>query len=147
MRYAVVAVLGLVLVACSSPPPAVRAGDTCVGCKRALTDTKLGVQMIGTSGQTSTFHTPGCLARYLKEHPKEAKDIFVTDYPSGKLIPVSRAMFVRAKIDENSGERDYYAFGSVNEAVERAKEVTGRVVDWAAVRSAIESEKFEKKGN
>jgi hypothetical protein len=54
---------------------------------------------------------------------------------------------VHAKIDENTGERDYYAFATVNDAVERAKDVTGRVVDWAAVRSAIESERFQKKGD
>ena len=147
MRFASIAVLGLVLVACSSPPPPINAGDVCFRCKRVITDAKLGVELVATGGQTSTFRTPGCLAKYLKDHPAEAKEIFVTDYPTGKLIPVSRALFVNAKIDENTGERDYYAFAKVNDAVERAKDVTGRVVDWAAVRSAIESEKFQKKGD
>jgi hypothetical protein len=145
MRFAFIAVLGLVLVACSSPPPPIHAGDVCFRCKRVITDPKLGVELVATGGQTSTFRTPGCLAKYLKDHPGEAKEIFVTDYPTGKLIPVSRALFVHAKIDENTGERDYYAFATVDDAVERAKDVTGRVVDWAAVRSAIESERFQKK--
>jgi hypothetical protein len=149
MRFAFSAVLGLglVLVACSSPPPAIHAGDVCVRCKRLIAEPKLAVEMIAANGQASTFRTPGCLAKYLKDHPKEAKGIFVTDYPTGKLIPVSRALFVHGKIDENTGERDYYAFASVNDAVERAKHVTGTVVDWAAVRSAIDSEKFQKKGD
>jgi hypothetical protein len=69
----------------------------------------------------------------------------VTDYPSGKLFPVSRALFVRGKIDEATTERDYFAFASVNDAVERAKDVTGRIVDWSAVRSGIEAEKLQKK--
>jgi hypothetical protein len=147
MRYAFLAALGLVLVGCSSPPPPpVHAGEICYRCKRVVTDAKLGVQMVSTSGRTETFRTPGCLARYLKDHGSEAKEVFVTDYPSGKMIPVSRALFVRVKIDETTGEGDYYAFGSVNDAVERAKDVTGQVVDWAAVRSAIDSERFAKKG-
>jgi hypothetical protein len=147
MRYAFLAALGVVLVGCSSSPLPVQSGEICFRCKRVITDAKLGVQMVNTSGQTSTFRTPGCLARYLKDHGNEARDVFVTDYASGKMIPVSRALFVRAKIDEATGERDYYAYASVNDAVERAKNVTGRVVDWAAVRSAIDSERFAKKGD
>ena len=147
MRYALVAVLGVVLAGCSSPPPPVQAGTICFRCKRVITEAKLGVQMVKASGETSTFRTPGCLARYLKDHAKDAKTVFVTDYPTGKLIPVSRALFVRAKIDENTGERDNLAYGDVDDAVARAKELTSQVVDWAAVRSAIESERFEKKGD
>jgi hypothetical protein len=144
MRFASIAVLGLALAACSSPPPEIHAGDVCFRCKRVISEPKLGVELIAAGGQTSTFRTPGCLAKYLKDHPAEAKEIFVTDYPTGKLIPVSRALFVHAKIDENTGERDYYAFATINDAVERAKDVTGRVVDWAAVRTAIESEQPKK---
>jgi hypothetical protein len=147
MRFAVIAVLGLVVSACSTPPPPIHAGDVCFRCKRVISEPKLGVQLIATGGQISTFRTPGCLARYLKDHPSAAKEILVTDYPTGKLIPVSRALFVHAKIDGNTGERDYYAFAAVNDAVGRAKDVTGRVVDWAAVRSAIESEKLQKTGD
>jgi hypothetical protein len=100
-------------------------------------DPKLAVQVVTTSGQISTFRTPGCLATYLKDHSKDAKEIFVTDYPTGKLFPVSRAMFVRAKIDSATGERDFYAYATVDDAVKEAKEVTGKVVDWAAVRSFV----------
>ena len=147
MRYVVFAVLGLVLVGCSSTPPPVQSGQVCFRCKRVIADAKLGVQMVNTAGQTSTFRTPGCLARYLADHPNEARDIYVTDYPSGKLFPVSRALFVRGKIDQATGERDYFAFASVNDAVERAKDVTGRVVDWSAIRSALDAEKLEKKSD
>jgi hypothetical protein len=145
MRSVFLAVLGLSLVGCSSTPPPVQSGQVCFRCKRPITDAKLGVQMINVAGQTSTFRTPGCLARYLADHPTEARDIYVTDYPSGKLFPVSRALFVRGKIDEATTERDYFAFASVNDAVERAKDVTGRIVDWSAVRSGIEAEKLQKK--
>jgi hypothetical protein len=142
MRYAFIAALGLLVTACSSaPPPQVQAGEVCFRCKRVITEAKLGVQLITTNGQTSTFRTPGCLAKYLKDHASEAKSVYVTDYPSGKMIPVSRATFVRAKIDQETGERDFYAFGNVTDAVNLAKEVTGTVVDWSAVRSMAASQK------
>jgi hypothetical protein len=57
------------------------------------------------------------------------------------MIPVSRATFVRAKIDQETGERDFYAFGNVTDAVNLAKDVTGTVVDWSAVRSMASSQK------
>src|SRR6476646_9820852 len=111
MRYAIAAILGAVFVsACSAPLPAIKAGDVCARCKRTIMEPKLGVQVVSTSGAISTFRTPRCLATYLKDHAGEAKEIFVTDYPTGKLFPVSRAMFVRAKIDNATGERDFYAF-------------------------------------
>lgn len=136
MRYVITAVFSAVLAsACSAPLPAIKAGDVCARCKRTIMDPKLAVQVLTASGQISTFRTPGCLATYLKDHAKDAKEIFVTDYPTGKLFPVSRAMFVRAKIDNATGERDFYAYATVDDAVKEAKEVTGTVVDWAAVRS------------
>lgn len=142
MRYAFIAALGLLVTACSSPPPPqVQAGQVCFRCKRVITESKLGVQMITTSGQTDTFRTPGCLAKYLKDHSKEAKEIYVTDYSTGKMIPVSRATFVRAKIDQETGERDFFAFGNVTDAVNLARDVTGTVVDWSSVRSMVGAEK------
>lgn len=135
MRYAFLAILGIVLTGCSAVHPAqVRAGDVCVRCKRTITQPKLGVRLITTDGQISTFRTPECLAKYLKTHSREAKEVYVTDYPSGEMIPASRATFVRAKIDEKTGERDFYAFGNVNDAAKLAKDVTGMVVDWSAIR-------------
>jgi hypothetical protein len=43
--------------------------------------------------------------------------------------------------DWGLGERDFYAYASVNDAVKQAKDVTGTVVDWAAVRSFAGAEK------
>jgi hypothetical protein len=121
--------------------PAINAGDVCFRCKRVITDPKFAVEVVTTSGQISTFRTPGCLAKYLKDHSGDVKEIFVTDYPTGKLFPVSRALFVQAKIDRTTGERDFFAYASVNDAVKQAKDVTGTVVDWAAVRSITGAEK------
>lgn len=148
MRYAFGAILGVALLACGGAhPTAIHAGDICTHCKRAITDTKFGAQLVSTNGESSTFHTPGCLAKYLPGHSGGVKTVFVTDYSNGELFSVANALFVRARIDETTGERDYYAFRSATEAAKYAKEHNSGVVDWAAVRTLVAAEKPAKKGD
>jgi hypothetical protein len=137
MRHAVVGiVLGLALTACSATQPvAIRSGETCYGCDRTITDTSFGAQLVRPSGETSTFRTPGCLARHLRDHPESVKAIYVTDYASGKLIPVSGALFVPARGEDSMGERGFYAFRSLAAATSRAEEEFSSVIDWAKVRA------------
>jgi hypothetical protein len=136
MRYAVVGiVLGLALSACTSAPVAIQSGATCFGCDRTITDTRFGAQLVRTSGDTSTFRTPGCLARYLRDHAESVRAIYVTDYDSGKLIPVSGALFVPARVEDETGERAFYAFRSLPAATTRAEEEFSSVIDWSKVRT------------
>ncbi|HVL69262.1 MAG TPA: hypothetical protein VM364_18535 [Vicinamibacterales bacterium] len=142
MRYALSAVLGITLVACSSAPTVpIRAGDVCHRCGRVITDPKLGVQLITTEGQAQTFRTPACLAKYLQDHKGGVKAIYVTDYPSGRMLPVTGAMFVRATIDEQTGERDFFAYRSVGDAAARARDEFSAVVDWSTVRAVVAAAK------
>lgn len=59
--------------------------------------------------------------------------MFVTDYTTGRLVNVNRAMFVRAEVDPRTGERDYLAFTSVENAVTVAKNNRASPIDWQAV--------------
>lgn len=141
MRYALSAILGLALLACSSGDLApIAAGDTCKHCNRALDDPKLGARLVTTDSQRHTFHSPLCMADYLVDHPAGAKAMYVTDYPTGKLISVSNALFVRAKGSAKS-EREYYAFRHATEAAARAKDESSSVIDWGAVRTLASSQK------
>ena len=136
MRYAMTVILGLTLAGCSSYEPAgVRAGDVCFRCARVVSDAKLGVQMLRTNGQLSTFRTPACLATYLRDNEKvQVKTIYVTDYESGEMFPVASAKFVRVTIDPRSRERDFYAFKSSSAAARFAAAQYSSVVDWSAIR-------------
>lgn len=137
MRYVMSVVLALGLTACSSyEPPAVKAGDVCFRCTRVVTDAKLGVQLLRTNGQLSTFRTPACLAKYLQDNARvEVKTIFVTDYETGEMFPVTGAKFVKVTIDPKTRERDFYAFKSVNSAAKFASDQLSSVVDWSAIRT------------
>ena len=146
MRYAFSAILGLALLGCSGADPVpIQAGDTCAHCDRIVSEPRLGAELVGTDGQISKFHSPGCLADYLTAYKGGIKDIFVTDYDSGKLFSVQTALFVRDRIDEETGERDYLAFRSATAAGTYAREHSSAAVDWAAVRTLAAGAKNKKK--
>jgi hypothetical protein len=146
MRYAFSAILGLALLGCSGANPVtIQAGDKCTNCDRIISEPRLGAELVGTDGQTAKFHTPGCLADYLTAYKGGIKDIFVTDYDSGKLFSVESALFVRDRIDEKTGERDYVAFRSATAAGTYAREHSSAAVDWAAVRTMATAAKDKKR--
>jgi hypothetical protein len=146
MRLALSVVLGLSLVGCSSyEPTAVKVGDVCYRCGRVVTDAKLGAQLLRTNGQLSTFRTPACLAKYLEGNQQVAvKTIYVTDYESGEMFPVTSAKFVKVTIDPATRERDFYAFKSTSAAAKLAADQFSAVVDWTAIRTLAAA--AERKG-
>jgi hypothetical protein len=147
MRYALSAILGIALVACSSVQPVqIHAGDICAGCKRPITEPKLGAELLADDGTAAVFGAPGCLANYLKDHSLDGRSILVTDYATGEFISVANALFVKAKIDEVSGERDFYAFRKAADASKFAEDKVSAVIDWSAVRQQAAA-KTKAKGN
>jgi len=131
---AVVFVLGFALAACSSVTPvAISAGDLCHGCGRAITNVKIAAETIDTAGRALKFHAVGCMARYLTQHPEPPRGVFVTDFPSGRMIRAQNAVFVRALVDAETRERDYFAFADVRTAVEFGKEHSASPVDWFVI--------------
>ena len=136
MRTAAVVVfmLGLVLASCSSVTPvAISAGELCRGCGRAITNVKLAAETIDSAGQPLKFRTVGCMAKYLTEHPEPVRGVFVTDFRSGRMIRAQNAVFVRALVDPDTRERDYFAFADVRSAVEFGKEHSASPVDWFVI--------------
>lgn len=135
MKTAVPLVVGLfVLLACSSLRPVpIASGDICEGCKRPITDAKVAAEIVAPNGLAMKFRTVSCLARYMNEHQADGSGVFVTDYNSGRFLSAHSAMFVRTRIDENTGERDYAAFGDVASAVEFGKANGSSPVDWPSV--------------
>ena len=141
MRYVLTAFLGLALAACSSVQPVpIQAGDTCSACKRAITESKLGAELLADSGTATKFHSPGCMAKYLKDNSLDGRSILVTDYTTGELISVANALFVRAKVDQAGSEREFYAFRKAADAAKFAEDKLSSVVDWAAVRTIAGAE-------
>jgi hypothetical protein len=103
MRSVQTMVAGVVvfaLTSCSSIAPVkVNAGDQCFRCRRTITDGRLAGETIDSSGFVSKVRAPGCMAKYLVQHPEETGVVFVTDYTTGKMIGPERALFVPVVLD------------------------------------------------
>jgi len=126
--------LTVFLTACTSAAPVkVTTGDQCFRCRRTITDDRTAGEMVqGTF--VSKFKAPGCMAKYLVDHPDERGTLFVTDYNSGKLIAPERAYFVPLTVNVATGERDYRAFRDAAAASSAAADLkTNTVLDWKTV--------------
>ncbi len=134
------ATAALLVASCSSVKPVqVSAGDTCYRCRRVILETRLAGEMVDPNGLAYKFRAPGCMAKYLGEHPSERGTLFVTDYTTGHMIDPARATYVPFIIEENSMERDYRAFLKKEDAEAFAKQVKAVAVDWNTVLEKAKS--------
>jgi hypothetical protein len=130
------------LTACSSVTPVtITAGEICDGCGRPIADVKLAAATVDASGQVLKFHSPGCAAQYLADHPGTSPTVLVTDYQTGRMVRAQTATFVRAVIDTTTRERDYYAFANVRDAIEFGKAREVSPIDWFAIMAQTAASK------
>jgi hypothetical protein len=145
MRRITLGALTLVFTgACSSITPLpIRTGELCFRCKRPIADTRLAAQTIG-GGYASNFRTPGCLAKYLADHPNEKNVLFVSDYAgAAKMVLAESAAFVPT-LNRDNGERDYLAFKDRAAANAEAAARQTSPVTWTDV---LEQAKKDQRGN
>ena len=125
--------LAVLLASCTSVAPVkVAAGDQCYRCRRTISDEKMAGEMIQGSF-VSKFKAPGCMAKYLVDHPNEHGTVFVTDYTTGKMFAPDNAYFVPLTVNIATGERDYHAFRDRNAADLAAADLKTTAVDWKTV--------------
>jgi hypothetical protein len=134
-------VLGATLLACASVQPVVvQAGDTCLGCRRAIGDVRIAAEMIDGLRAPFPFRTPACMARYVKGHPDHTVTaLFVTDRTSGKMLPARDAWFVPTVIPvpgRKFGENDYAAFRSKADA-DAFRAGSAAMLRWAQVVAEV----------
>lgn len=135
MRTALPFVVVLLIVgACTSVRPvAIKAGDICEDCHQAITNTKIAAEIVEPNGLAMKFKTVSCMARFASRRQMENAAFFATDYQTGKLIPVHRAVFVRGEIEPDTKTLDYIAFADVRPAVEFGRANGSSPVDWPAI--------------
>jgi hypothetical protein len=140
MRWFSVISLAFILAGCSSVQPLpVKSGDICYRCREPILEVRLATEFIDATGGAYKFKCPGCITKYLAEHPDERpKGVFVTDFPSGKMLRADSAVYVRFKVDGNRGEVDYAAFRDRKDAAAFAAErKADPPIDWAGVSKAV----------
>ncbi len=135
MRARSLSFLGLAVLfaSCTSVAPVkVSAGDQCYRCRRIISDERVAGEMI-VGSFVSKFKAPGCMAKYLVDHPDERGTTFVTDYTTGKMIAPDGAFFVPLTVNMATGERDYRAFRDKGAADVAAAELKTTAVNWTTV--------------
>lgn len=128
-------VILLVLSYTTVRPVAVQAGDQCFRCRRPIIETAMAAELMDGNRMASKFRAPGCLAKYLADHPGETGTIFVTDYPTGKWIRSEQARFVPVVVNHDTGETDYRAFFRKADADAAALALHTAPIDWKTVVS------------
>lgn len=135
-RFAVIGVAAgtvLTLSCASVSPVAINAGDQCFRCRRPIVERALAAELMDGNRLATKFRAPGCMAKYLADHPEETGTLFVTDYATGKWIRPERARFVPVVLNRNTGESDYRAFFNQADADAAAAELQALPIDWPAV--------------
>jgi hypothetical protein len=143
MRFAVVIVVALFAASCAGVSPVgVNAGDQCFRCRQIIVQPKLAGEIIDTNGNVLKFRTPACMAQFVTERQGATyQAIYVTDYPTGKLVRASTVTFVRAQIDDKTNARDYLAFKNVDQAAEAARKGKESVIDWSGLVTRVANTK------
>ena len=124
----------LLVLSCSSVRPvAIHAGDQCFRCRRPVIERAMAAELMDGNRFASKFRAPGCMAKYLVDHPEETGTTFVTDYVTGKWIRPERALFVPVLLNRDTGESDYRAFVNRADADATAFELHTAPIDWTNV--------------
>ena len=124
----------LATMACSTVAPVkVAAGDQYFRCRRYISDVRVATEAIDANRFVSKFRGPGCMAKYLVNHPDEKATLFVTDFSTGRMITPDVGFYVSEIVDRKTGETDYRAYRVKAEADAYAAELHTVAIGWDAV--------------
>lgn len=136
VRTVCLALSSVAVLSCSSVAPVkVVTGDQCFRCRRPIVNQRFAAETIAGDRArfVSKFRGPGCMAKYLVEHPDEKAVIYVTDHASGRMIGPAAAFFVPEIVDRSTGETEYRAYGQEADAQTAAAELHTTPLSWDAV--------------
>ena len=121
--------------ACQRAPRALIAGtDACDYCRMTITDTRFGGEIQSSTGRIHTFDAIECLASFYLDAAKrnDVQGAWVTDFESGRFVPVDSAAFLRDGSISSPMGRSLAAFAS-DAIAEAAPKYGGHVLAWPDV--------------
>jgi hypothetical protein len=104
-----------------------------------ISDRYLAAEMIDRNGFVSKYRGPGCLAKYLADHPDETATLYATDYATGRMFSPSQLLFVPVVLNRATGESDYQAYRLKADAFSVAERDHTTPVDWQKVLAKARS--------
>lgn len=93
-----IVVLALSGLACErAPRPLVAGVDACDFCRMTVSDTRFGGEIESRTGRIHTFDAVECLASFHLDASErdDVKRAWVSDFETGRLVPVDSALFVQ----------------------------------------------------
>ena len=128
------AAAALAAMACSTVAPVkIVSGDQCFRCRRYITEERVATESIDANRFVSKFRGPGCMAKYLVNHPDEKSTLYVTDFSTGTMMTPDAGFYVSDVVDRKTGETDYRAYRVKAEADAYAAQVRTTPIGWDAV--------------
>lgn len=127
-----------------APRPLVAGVDACDFCRMTVSDTRFGGEIESNRGRIHTFDAVECLASFhidAGDHD-QVKRAWVSDFETGRLVPVDSAVFVLdGKVKSPMG-RNLVAFSPGN-AGRLTSEYGGRTLTWEEVRALFQRRGLE----
>lgn len=139
----------VLLSACSNDPVPIRFNeDQCAYCQMIISDQRYGTELITTKGKIYKFDSIECLAAYLIEDKKDAKNlqsIWTIDfkYPE-KFIDAKEAWYLHSDLLKSPMGLNLSSFTDKN-AAENVKNVfPGELIRWKDVKKIVKIKWVDK---
>lgn len=128
---------GLLAACQQAPRPLVAGTDACDYCRMTVSDTRFGGELQTRTGKLHTFDAVECLASFYLDASSrgEVRAAWVTDFETGRFVPVDSAVFVRGGNILSPMGRALAAFAP---EASRRDVRGGDVIAWAEVLKGME---------
>ena len=122
------------------PRPLVAGVDTCDFCRMTVSDTRFGGEIQSKTGKIHAFDAIECLASFhlAATDRDDVRGAWVSDFESGRLVPVDSAVFLRdGRVNSPMG-RSLVAFAPENKSGLEGR-YGGVTLAWNDVRESLRS--------
>jgi copper chaperone NosL len=142
MRNTSLGLAVLLLASCQrAPRPLVAGVDACDYCRMTVSDTRFGGEIQSRTGKISTFDAVECLASFhiAATDRDDVRAAWVSDFESGRLVPVDSAVFLRdGRVNSPMG-RSLVAFGPEH-ATGLEERYGGRTLTWNEILELLRAQ-------
>ena len=146
MRRLLAGLALLLLAGCQrAPRPLVAGVDSCDFCRMTLSDTRFGGEIQSKTGKIHAFDAIECLSSFhlAATDRDDVRGAWVSDFESGRLVPVDSAVFLRGgKVNSPMG-RSLVAFAPEH-ANELERRYGGQRLTWNDVRELLRTNRLER---
>jgi copper chaperone NosL len=140
-----VLVMAALLTACErAPRPLVAGVDACDFCRMTVSDIRFGGEIQSRTGRLHAFDAVECLASFHLDAADrdEVKAAWVSDFETGRLVPVDSAVFLQDSQLKSPMGRNLVAFAPEH-ALRLTSSYDGRVITWEDVRALLRRRSLE----